>query len=560
MKKNFRSVLCLALAGLLAAAAARVAAAGSGKPQLTAREKTLHALNRLAFGPRPGDVEKVLHQGISAWIERQLEPERIPDPAVEAELQRFPTLAMKTSELFDRFERPIREARRLRKEQAGADGAADLDVEKLRAMVPPEQRPRRVIEELSAARVVRAADSERQLNEVLVDFWMNHFNVFAGKGLDRIFVTSFERDTVRPLLWGKFEDLLLATAKSPAMLFYLDNARSVAEEANRPAPRAARARRAAAAARDPEMAARLRANAPRGINENYARELMELHTLGVDGGYSQKDVTELARILTGWSIEPQRGGFVFRAAMHDVSSKTLLGRAFAPGGGIEEGEAAIRMLARHPKTAQHVAYQLCQRLVADEPPAALVDRVAKRFLATSGDLRETVRAIVTSPEFFDPQYYRAKVKSPFEYVVSAIRASGARTDGTLPVLRAIGQMGEPLYLCQPPTGYSDVASAWVNTGALVNRLNFALALASNRLPGTSVDVSNLVPPEGARDPKRSIAALSKALTGDEISSATRETIDRRLEDQTAPPDDPSANTQLPLVAGLILGSPEFQRQ
>ena len=534
------------LAAALSAALLPALSAGSERPPLTAREKAVHALNRLGFGPRPGDVDRVLEIGVGAWIERQLAPERFPDAAVAAELAQFPTLSMTTADLFDRFERPIREARRARKDAAG-DGA--VDAEKMREAIPPENRPRRIIEELSAARVLRAADSERQLNEVLVDFWMNHFNVFAAKGLDRIFVTSFERDTVRPLLWGRFEDLLLATAKSPAMLFYLDNARSVAEESNRPP-----ARSFAAIFRP------VNPNAPRGLNENYARELMELHTLGVDGGYTQKDVVELARILTGWSIEPQRGEFVFRARMHDVGPKTFLGRTFPAGGGIEEGEAAIRMLARDPRTAKRIAYLLCQRLVADEPPAALVNRVAGRFLATGGQLTESVRTIVTSPEFFDPSYYRAKVKSPFEYVVSAIRASGARTDGRMPVLRAIGQMGEPLYLCQPPTGYSDVSSAWVNTGALVRRLNFAVALASNRLPGTSVDVAGLLAPWQACDARASVEPLARALTGEALSEGTLDTIRKRLEETAASSPDVSSNTQLPLVAGLILGSPEFQRQ
>jgi uncharacterized protein (DUF1800 family) len=465
---------------------------------------------------------------------------------------------MTTADLFENFERPLREARRERK----AGGADTVDLERAREMIPPEKRPRRVIEELSAARVLRAAESERQLNEVLVDFWMNHFNVFAAKGLDRIFVTSFERDTVRPLVWGRFEDLLLATARSPAMLFYLDNARSVAEEANRPPRRGGfgagfRFPGAAAMARQPPAANQ---NAPRGINENYARELMELHTLGVDGGYTQKDVTELARILTGWSIDPQRGEFVFRPAVHDVQPKIFLGRTFPASGGIDEGQTAIRMLARDPRTAHRIAYLLCQRLVADEPPAGLVDRVAARFLATGGQLRETVRAVVTAPEFFDPRHYRAKIKSPFEYVVSAIRASGARTDGSLPILRAIGQMGEPLYLCQPPTGYSDVASAWVNTGALVHRLNFALALASNRLPGTTVDLSRLIPSDEASDPERAAEALAKALTGGEISSDTRETIAKQLHQGVEPGGNSSAEAPIPLMAGLILGSPEFQRQ
>jgi len=533
------------------------------KAPLTAREKAIHVLNRLGFGPRPGEVEKVLGMGVHSWIEQQLHPERIPDPIMQGKLRDLSTLSMSTADLFEKFERPLREARRERQLQSGKDRsakggeAADLDFEKMRDQIPPEKRPRRIIEELTASRLIAAAYSERQLNEVMVDFWMNHFNVFAAKGLDRIFITSFERDAIRPKIWGRFEDLLMATAKSPAMLFYLDNAQSTADEANRPHRRAFAAGRWALLA---EMRGQQRKAG--GLNENYARELMELHTLGVDGGYTQKDVTELARVLTGWSIDRrggQPGAFVFRPAVHDVGTKTVLGNRFS-GGGMEEGEEMIHFLARHPSTAHHIAFQLCQRLVADDPPKELVERVAKKFLATDGDLRQTVKAIVESPEFFDPQFYRAKVKSPFEYVVSAVRAVGGDTDGRMPIVRAIAQMGEPLYLCQPPTGYSDVASAWVNTGALVARLNFALALAANRMPGTEIDLARLVKPEEAADPKKSVEALSRALTGGELTPDTRQTIEKRLENRTVSADDPSANTQLPLVAGLILGSPEFQRQ
>jgi uncharacterized protein (DUF1800 family) len=534
-----------ALLATIAFAAAEAFAGGAAPgaaPTLTDREMAIHVLNRLGFGPRPGDVDRVLSMGVAAYIEQQLSPGRVPDGGVEASLRRLPTLAMTTEELYEKFEKPVREARRAKRGEI-PDAA----------MIPFENRPRRIIEELSEARILRAVGSERQLNEVLVDFWMNHFNVFAGKGLDRIFITSFERDVVRPSIWGKFEDLLLATAKSPAMLFYLDNAQSAADPEHR-APRPLRFARFLGEGMLPVRGAA--GNGPGGLNENYARELMELHTLGVDAGYTQKDVTELARVLTGWSIvRPEQGtGFVFRAPLHDVGAKTVLGIAFPPGGGIEEGEKIIRVLANHPATARHIATKLCQRFVADDPPPALVDSVARRFLETRGDLKETVRAVVTSPEFSDPRFYRAKVKSPFEYVVSSIRAVGASTDNALPIARQLAQMGEPLYLCQPPTGYSDSADAWVNTGALVARLNFALQLADNRLPGTWIDARSLVPPDCATDPRRAADALSSALLGGELSDETRRTIERRIE---CPANDTAT---APLVAGLILGSPEFQRQ
>ncbi len=372
------------------------------------QQRAQHVLDRLAFGAKPGDVERVMAIGVDHWIEQQLHPERIADSAVESHL----------------------------------------------ASMPERARP---IAELTAQRIVRATESERQLNEVMTDFWLNHFNVFAQKGLDRIFIASYEHDVIRPREWGRFEDLLMATAKSPAMLFYLDNARS-------------------------------RGGA---LNENYARELMELHTLGVDGGYTQKDVTELARVFTGWSID-RHGDFIFRPFTHDRGEKTVLGVHFRAGGGMEEGERMIRFLAHSPATAHHIAYKLCQRFIADEPPASAVDRVAKTFLASDGDLRRTLQATIESPEFRDPKYFRAKMKTPFEYAVSAIRAVDGRIVDPLPVARQLREMGEGLYLAQPPTGYSDTAQAWSSSGGLMARLNFALALAENRLPGVRSNV---------RDPK-----------------------------------------------------------
>ena len=501
-----------------------LAGATSTDTNLTERQRALHVLNRLAFGPRPGDVDRVLNDGVDRWIDQQLHPEAIPDRAVDARLREYGTLRMSNAEIVQTFYAPIVEMRREAKNKAD------------NASVSPQLRKeaQRVMQELVGQRIVRAADSDRQLNEVMVDFWMNHFNVFAGKGIDRFLLTSYERDTIRPLVWGRFEDLLMATAKSPAMLFYLDNARSVAAPENRPRMQP---RRWPAMIR-PQQQSQSRG----GLNENYAREIMELHTLGVDGGYTQKDVTELARVLTGWTIDQRTGAFIFRPQLHDACAKTVLGVHFPAGGGIEEGERMIHILARHPATGHHIAYQLCQRLVSDNPPKALVDRVTKTFLDTDGDLRQTVKAVIDSPEFWDPQTYRAKVKSPFEYVISALRAVNAGIDDPMPVARAMQQIGEPLYGAQPPTGYSDKADAWVNTGALLNRLNFALALAANKLPGLHSDVASLVPSD------RSVDALAVALTGGNLTDETRNTIKARGQDDA------------PTIAGLILGSPEFQRQ
>lgn len=520
---------------------------GSGPaeaPALTEREKAIHALNRLGFGPRPGDVERVMAAGVDRWIAQQLNPERIADAELAKKLASFEVLSMSSDELYEKFAEPFFERRReLAKQSKEAGGS-----ERPRMRPAPGERPQRIVEELSAAKLVRAVESNRQLEEVMADFWLNHFNVSGDKGADRILIATYERDSIRPHMWGRFEELLLATAKSPAMLFYLDNARSVATEANRPGVVASSFRRGRGRMRMPEEEQqRIRAA---GLNENYARELLELHTLGVDGGYRQQDVTELARLLTGWSITGPREGeleFLFRREMHDVKSKVVLGHAFAPGGGIEEGEQMLRALARHPSTARHIATKLCQRLVADEPPSALVDRVAKRFLETGGDIRETVGAVVTSPEFFDPAVYRAKVKTPFEYTVSAIRAMGGTTDG-LSVARQLAQMGQPLYLCQPPTGYSDAAEDWVSSGALVARLNFAIALAEGKMPGTKSGMTAGAVTDGEVD------ALASAIVGGELSASTRKTIEERIAEGA-----PGTNIAQ-LVAGLVLGSPEFQRQ
>src|SRR3954469_25561491 len=540
------------LAGLIAFAMLTGATSDS---KLNDRQRALHVLNRLAFGPRPGDVDAVMKDGVNVWIEQQLHPEAIPDRAVEARIAALPTMKLSNAQIVKTYYEPVLMARKKANAEA-KDGEVDKKEARREYMrdVPPDQRPQVVMNDLLTERIVRAAESDRQLNEVMVDFWMNHFNVFAGKGIDRFLLTSYERDVIRPHIWGRFEDLLMATAKSPAMLFYLDNARSVAAPENRPM----------VAQRFGARAMQMK-NRQGGLNENYAREIMELHTLGVDAGYTQKDVTELARVLTGWTITGERDGgqgaaFIFRPMLHDAGSKMVLGVRFPAGGGIAEGEKMIHVLAHHPATAHHIAFKLCQRLVADDPSRALVDRVAAKFLASDGDLRETVRAVVSSPEFWDAKSYRAKVKSPFEYAISAVRAVNAQITDPMPIARALQQIGEPLYGAQPPTGYSDKADVWINTGALMNRLNFALALASNKLPGVHADVVALIPAKQAADASQSVDALAQALTGGNLTEETRNIIKSRIVERKAPAEDPWDNTQLPTIAGLILGSPEFQRQ
>lgn len=434
-----------ALAGITLGAALAVTAA----PSIPNDDRSItHALNRLAFGPAPGDVERVKAMGLATWIEQQLHPERIASAAVDAKLDRLSTLTLDPSTIARDYIQPARAERQKRQqENAGVEGAQPP------MALPPSatmRRARQVFTDLSEAKVLRAVHSERQLEEVLTDFWFNHFNVFGRKGQTELYIGAYERDVIRPRVLGTFRDLLGATAKSPAMLVYLDNWQS--------------GRRGA-------------------VNENYARELLELHTLGVDGGYTQADIVAVAKAFTGWTIgRPQNPGFRFAAAMHDRTDKVILGHTIRAGG-IDEGERVLDILARHPATARHIAFKLAQRFVSDTPPPALVDRAAVRFRESDGDLREVVRTIVTSPEFFAPAAHRAKVKTPFEFVISALRATNASVTSGLGVARALADMGMPLYLCQPPTGYDDTAEAWISSGSLVSRINFALDLTNNRLRG-----------------------------------------------------------------------------
>jgi uncharacterized protein (DUF1800 family) len=496
----------------------------------------VHVLNRVGFGPRPGDVAHVREVGLAAWIDQQLQPERIPDTAVEARLRSYETLDLSSREIAEQYLEPARQARRARKAASRSDSPSRSDPPSSRS--EPPMRACQVLVELSAQKIVRAVYSDRQLEEVLTDFWFNHFNVYAGKGLTRVFITEYEREAIRPYLLGRFRDLLGATAKSPAMLFYLDNAKSAD-------PRFARELegRQRRGGRGQKGTGKLRKSIPTGINENYARELMELHTLGVDGGYTQQDVANVARAFTGWTIAGPRkadaGRFVFNPRMHDTGEKVVLGHRIKAGGGIEDGEQVLDILAAHPSTATFIATALCRRFVADTPPASLVVRATAVFRQTGGDLRAVTRAILTSPEFFAPGSYRTKVKTPFDFVVSALRATGADIRQPVPLERTMRELGMPLYFCQPPTGYKDTAEAWVNTGALINRMNFAVALAANTFRG--VVVSDPFP-DGSQDAE---TAVDVFLNGD-ASDTTRATIQR-------------ATTAAQVVA-LAIGSPEFQRR
>ncbi|MBI2678648.1 MAG: DUF1800 domain-containing protein [Candidatus Koribacter versatilis] len=659
-------------------------------------KRALHALNRLTFGPRPGDVQRVQAMGVDKWIELQLHPEKLDDGALQARLSSYRTLAMDSRELLQNFPPPFvlkaveagrmpmpsdsnqravyesqmaayrarkenkaakgndgaannddakpapqdpnaagstmtdeqraerREARRYARTQAEeitalppdkriaellkltpeqrtmlARGLPQEDRERLLAGMTPQQRetvlamanPRIVVAgEMQSAKILRAAYSERQLEEVMTDFWFNHFNVYDKKGPDAYMIGQYERDAIRPHVLGKFEDLLLATARSPAMLFYLDNWQSVGPDSafakngggygQQGQGQNRRFRRGGFGQQQPRM----QRNDPNqqgaqqikqrrsGLNENYAREVMELHTLGVDGGYTQQDVTELAKVLTGWTMRQPRlgGGYEFNARMHEPGSKIVLGHQFS-GGGESEAEAALKMLAHQPATAKFVSRKLAMRFVADEPPAALVDRMAQTFLKKDGDIREVLRTMFHSPEFWSRDAYRAKVKTPFEFVVSSLRATGAEIQNPFVIAQALNKMGMPLYGMQPPTGYSMKADAWVNSAALLNRMNFALGLGTGRLPGVNMDSARALGAP-ARDPQATLAMLEQKLLDGDVSKQTHQTLQKQLADpkvaETAMGADvtPEASAAMNtnrnpgVIAGLILGSPEFQRR
>ncbi|HEX8633944.1 MAG TPA: DUF1800 domain-containing protein [Pyrinomonadaceae bacterium] len=737
------SLACALVAGSLAsfqpgAVSAQKMAATAKAARLSDEQRILHVLNRLGFGARPGDVERVRQLGLETYIERQLAPDKIEDAATEARLRNLSSYWMTTAELYRKYPQPGQLLRALQRQgrlpadlaelrenrtkagneaskppaptgaaamagampddapdmmKAGETGAAKADARKDYRQALQEYyrennllQPARITAELQSSRILRAAYSERQLQEVLVDFWTNHFNVYANKGADRWLLVAYDRDTIRPRTLGKFKDLLLATAQSPAMLFFLDNFQSVSPSAGagaaRMRPRVKRffetltdpqaggaegagqqggerrrrmnrrrqlqragmnaeaapqqqmpaageqqGRMAAETAQTPAPQPRRRR---RGINENYARELMELHTLGVEGGYTQKDVQEVARCFTGWTIfdprgaggaagltNPERAGtFFFNPRLHDDGEKVVLGHKIPAGGGMNDGLMVLDILSKHPSTAKFIATKLARRFVSDNPSPVLVERIAAAYMKSDGDIRTTLRAIFASPEFNAPENYRAKIKTPFELAISALRSLGGETTGAPALHQWIARMGEPLYQYQAPTGYPDTAEHWVNTGALLERMNFALALVGNRINGTRVDLSrfNGAGGDGAAtgaNKSRLIEQFAAVILQGDMSERTKAALLKQLNEAATTPTTPTtaatanaanaatamtratnndatndddtmmqrggggrrggarremlaaANTPITeaaRIAALILGSPEFQRQ
>src|SRR5262245_46873421 len=620
---------------------------GDATKKLTEEQKVAHLLDRITFGARPGDVERVMKSGWEKYLDEQLRPDRISDQAREQRLKNIESIHLSNAELAKNYPPPQvlqqvlkdrgvqlpglqglganvnqnqnagqapltkkdakqgfkqlgQEAERKKADQMDEQSTARPLVnpqanglqssvndqarrreayQSLRAMgYRPQQE---VVQESQQAKILRAVYSERQLQEVMTDFWFNHFNVYIQKGPDRIMTASYERDAIRPNVFGKFEDLLKATAEHPAMLFYLDNWMSASPNVKMPTRDelrrmrrelrpgvigrgnfGARGQRQMTIDNDqrrPDQKVKVVKRA-RGLNENYAREIMELHTLGVDGGYTQKDVQEMARCFTGWTIQnPRAGGeFYFNRMMHDDGEKTVLGKKIPSGGGIKDGYTVIHMLATHPSTAKFISTKLARKFVSDNPPRAMVDRMSQTFLKTEGDIREVMRTMFASPEFFAAENYRAKIKTPFEMTVSAVRAIGAETNGNPQFHRWLAQMGEGLFMCQPPTGYPDTADRWVNTGALLERMNFALALSGNRLNGSRVGLQNLAAGVDLTQQSQVVDHFVQLLLRGQVSPQTRATIDKSLNEQRLAMA--GGKVDVAKVVGLILGSPEFQRQ
>ncbi|MBD2300401.1 DUF1800 domain-containing protein [Nostoc sp. FACHB-190] len=465
--------------------------------------KILHIINRLSFGAKPGEIQKVESLGVERYIKAQLSPNSISEsPSLTRQLSQLETLNLNTVELRNYLKAP-----------------PQATPEEKKAL---QKKGGKILQEAVKARLLRATSSNRQLQEVMVDFWYNHFNVYSGKGNARYWVGAYEQEAIRPYALGRFRDLLGATAHHPAMLVYLDNSQNKASRRPGATPR---------------------------VNENYARELMELHTLGADGGYTQQDVIALARIFTGWGIArpgQQTNGksvFYFDPKFHDPNDKVFLGRTIKASGQAE-GEQALDILAQSPATAHHISYQLAQYFVSDRPPAILVDRLAQRFRNTDGNIRAVLETLFQSPEFWDKKYFNAKFKTPFQYTVSAVRATGLEVNNTIPLSRNLEQLEMPVYGCRTPDGYKNTQDVWLNPEAMNRRLSFATALGSGRLP--LLGIANNQPKNKSINPVQPLDATQLINTlGNSLSPKTQSAI------AASPPE---------LKAALVLGSPEFMRR
>ncbi|MEP7213405.1 MAG: DUF1800 domain-containing protein [Acidobacteriota bacterium] len=660
---------CVLIYGMILPAVALAARPGESKKPLTEDQKILHVLNRLGFGARPGDLERVKAMGLQKYIDQQLNPAAIDDSVAETKVKKLEIFDMSTAEVFAKYPSPAALLRQLDGGRRAAANANQQDQAAVKTVDDPQagnatsdeqQRERRqklqalykeydlrpagqLVPQIVANRVLRAVYSERQLQEVMVDFWQNHFNVFAGKAAVRWYIPSYERDVLRKNALGNFKDLVIGTAQHPAMLFYLDNFQSMSPDSplaggngalqkllargGTVPPRMRDRLKKQYGVNDEQLDQRLKqmsdsskqkAKQQRGINENYARELMELHTLGVDGGYTQRDIIEVAKAFTGWTIADPRGyrraaaasiqgkddrrlarlqrmpgvpddiesgEFYFNQNWHEKGPKTVLGQKVDEGG-VNDGLKVIDILVNSPATAKFIAKKLAVKFVSDNPSEALVGRVAAAFSKSKGDIKTTLRALFTDKEFFAPENYRAKVKTPFELAVSSIRTLGGQTNANPAMVGMLTKLGEVPYGYQAPTGYPDTAEDWVNTGALLERLNFAVAISSNRIPGTRVDLSSFDAKDNSKILDRAIAMV----LDNDVSPATRATLAKQMKmplpevkaasepDEMMPESnmptgakgraanrrarllEPSGNPEVFKAVSLVLGTPEFQRQ
>jgi len=589
---------------------------------LSERKAAEHLLSRFTYGPKTGDIDHVVEMGLEKWFMLQLDG-NLDDKELNEKLAQFEDINLTNTEVENKYPRPARVLR-----MAIKDGAIDKDsVNKVnqvayrkqikdymeqKGLKPQQELYRQFINQ----KILRAAYTNNQLRELLTDFWFNHFNVSLTKNQCASFIPAYERDVIRPNVTGKFSNLLLATAKSPAMLIYLDNFTSSGQPT-------VKARKDSILMQDGIKGKKFRKvqskNKQGGLNENYAREVMELHTLGVDGGYTQDDVTQAARVLTGWTIAPMgeegyggaitklidnigeanlekrgfvhQGDFLFVPTRHDNAEKIVLGKRFPPNGGYEEGTALLNMLARHPSAARFISKKIATRFVSDQPSAKLVDKMAKVFSKSDGDIKQVMIVMVSSPEFWMTDALREKTKSPFELAISAVRSLGAQIAQPYQLFSWVNKMGQKMYYYQAPTGFPDKGQYWINTGALLNRMNFGLAIASQRIPGIKVDLgalNNHHEPESAEEaltiyskiimPERNLDAtikrLKPMLKDPDLNKKVEMAAKKNIMATDTISEEPSAdikksgiakeintkNSELAQVVGVILGSPEFQRK
>jgi len=611
---------------------------------LTKQQAAAHLLSRFTYGAKEGDVELLVKMGLEKWLIQQLDG-TMDDRSLDEMLSKYDAINLTNTQVENIYPRTVLLVRfALRDGAIHKDSVNNAKGKEYRAqmaayMQEKGYKPQQdLYRQFISQKILRATYTNNQLRELMTDFWFNHFNVSLSKNQCASYVPAFERDVIRPNVFGKFENLLISTAKSPAMLMYLDNFTSAGTNVpmEAPAHEMGMANRNAKGNRNgkfiKQQIAKQQQKGKQGLNENYAREVMELHTLGVDGGYTQSDVTQAAKVLTGWTLAPmgengygapikklldkvgeanlrQRGyvldgDFLFAVNRHDNGEKTVLGKKFPAGGGYEEGVVLLKMLASHESTAKFISKKLATRFVSDNPPQSLIDKMANTFKSSNGDIKRVLMTMASAPEFWSKEALREKTKSPFELAISAVRSLDAKINQPYQLYTWINKMGQQMYYYQAPTGFPDRGQYWINTGSLLNRMNFGLALASKRIPGVTFDLAEM---NDHHEPESAEAALliySKLIMPERKLDATIARLKPMLNDpnlevnvaqaaeKSTPPQQMNTmanedanimegkennkgkkalvnarpmqmngtNTMLSQVVGVIIGSPEFQRK